>query len=235
MKKTVIIVAGGTGSRMKHDIPKQFLPLYGLPVLMHTITRFYTWDRQLAFIVALPETYREYWRELCDEHGFEIKHRVVSGGLTRFDTVKNSLAATGHGGIVAIHDGVRPLVSHDTLERCFALAEEKGSAVPCIPVAESLRVEEDNGSYPVDRSRYRLIQTPQVFRWEILIKAYEQVYDPEFTDDAGVVEKAGFPIFLTEGNPGNIKITSPADMAVAEALMKRSLSPGPSPGERGVR
>jgi len=225
MKKTAIIVAGGAGVRMKHDIPKQFLPLHGVPVLMHTITCFYTWDRSLDLIVALPEGYKEYWKDLCAEHGFEIKHVVVSGGLTRYDTVKNSLAIAPREGLIAIHDGVRPLVSHATLGRCFSMAEEKGSAIPCIPVSESLRIEKEGGSSPVDRSQYRLIQTPQVFRWEIIRKAYDQGYLPEFTDDAGVVEKAGFPVCLVEGNPENIKITSPADMAVAEALMKRSLTP----------
>jgi 2-C-methyl-D-erythritol 4-phosphate cytidylyltransferase len=220
MKKTAIIVAGGAGIRMKHDIPKQFLQLHGLPLLMHTITCFYTWDHNLDLIVALPERYRDYWKDLCGEHGFEIKHVVVNGGLTRFDTVKNSLAAASHEGIIAIHDGVRPLVSHATLERCFSMAAEKGSAIPCIPVSESLRVEEDDHSYPVDRTQYRLIQTPQVFRWEIIKKAYDQEYLPEFTDDASVVEKAGFPIYLVEGNPENIKITSPADLLMAAALME---------------
>jgi 2-C-methyl-D-erythritol 4-phosphate cytidylyltransferase len=224
MKKTAIIVAGGTGTRMKHDIPKQFLLLYGVPVLMHTITCFYTYDRNLELIIALPERYREYWKDLCAEHGFEIKHGVVNGGLTRFDTVKNSLAAVQNKGLVAIHDGVRPLVSQAVIERCFTMAAEKGSAIPCIPVSESLRVRNGDHSEPVDRLPYRLIQTPQVFRWEILKKAYESEYLPEFTDDAGVVEKAGFEVTLVEGNPENIKITTPFDLLIAEALLKKDIS-----------
>jgi 2-C-methyl-D-erythritol 4-phosphate cytidylyltransferase len=223
MKKTAIIVAGGTGMRMKQEVPKQFLVLYGMPVLMHTITCFYTYDHAIDLIIALPGQYRKYWDDLCEEHGFEIKHRVANGGFTRFDTVKNSLEAVQNGGLVAIHDGVRPLVSTAVIKRCFAVAEEKGTAIPCIPVNESIRIQEDDGSRPVDRSPYRLIQTPQVFRWEIIQKAYEQEYDPEFTDDAGVVEKAGFTVTLVEGNEENIKITTPSDLLIAEALLKRKI------------
>jgi 2-C-methyl-D-erythritol 4-phosphate cytidylyltransferase len=224
MNKTAIIVAGGTGTRMKHDIPKQFHLLYGVPVLMHTITCFYTYDRHIDLIVALPGQFREYWKDLCAEHGFEIDHVVVNGGLTRFDTVKNSLATVHHGGVVAIHDGVRPLVSREVIDRCFTVAAEKGSAIPCIAVSESLRIQEGDKSRPADRAPYRLIQTPQVFRWEILQKAYEREYLPEFTDDAGVVEKAGFEVTLVEGNTENIKITTPTDMLIAEALMKNIIS-----------
>jgi 2-C-methyl-D-erythritol 4-phosphate cytidylyltransferase len=224
MKKTAIIVAGGSGTRMKHELPKQFLLLYGVPVLMHTITCFYTYDRNLELIIALPKPYREYWKDLCAEHGFEINHAVVDGGLTRFDTVKNSLAAVQYKGLVAVHDGVRPLVSRAVIDRCFAVAAEKGIAIPCIPVSESLRVQNGDRSDPVDRTPYRLIQTPQVFRWEILQKAYEGEYLPEFTDDAGVVERAGFAITLVEGNPENIKITTPADLLIAEVLFKNNIS-----------
>ena len=220
MEKTAIIVAGGSGNRMKHDVPKQFLLLHGTPVLMHAITCFYNWDNDLELIVALPEQYREYWQRLCAEHKFGTGHMIVTGGSTRFHTVRNSLARVHQEGLVAIHDGVRPLVSHATLDRCFSMAAEKGTAIPCIPVSESIRIQQDDGSHPVDRTLYRLIQTPQVFRLEILKKAYAQEYLPEFTDDAIVVEKAGFPVELVEGNTENIKITTPADLVVAEALMK---------------
>ncbi|MBN2274545.1 MAG: 2-C-methyl-D-erythritol 4-phosphate cytidylyltransferase [Bacteroidales bacterium] len=219
MKKTVIIVAGGLGSRMKQDLPKQFMLLKGKPVLMHTLNCFYSFDKDVELIVALPQAFRENWQVLCDEHRCSIPHVVVNGGESRFHTVRNSLAAVQGKGLVAVHDGVRPLVSHDTLERCFSTASEKGSAIPCIAVAESLRVDKGTGSIPVDRSLYHLVQTPQVFRWEILQKAYEQDYRPEFTDDAGVVEKAGYAVVLVEGNSENIKITTPADLVVAEALM----------------
>jgi 2-C-methyl-D-erythritol 4-phosphate cytidylyltransferase len=223
MKKTAIIVAGGSGTRMKQDIPKQFVRLQGIPVLMHTISVFYSYDPAMELIVALPPQYMDYWRELCAGCHFETEHRLVSGGLTRFDTVKNSLAAVQNKGLIAIHDGVRPLVSHATIDRCFALAAEKGSAIPCIPVNESMRIQNNDDNHPVDRAPYRLIQTPQVFRWEILKKAYEREYLPEFTDDAGVVEKAGFPVYLVEGNVENIKITNPSDLLIAGALMKNKL------------
>jgi 2-C-methyl-D-erythritol 4-phosphate cytidylyltransferase len=220
MKKTAIIVAGGSGARMKHDLPKQFIRLQGIPVLMHTISVFYTYYPAMELIVALPPQYMDYWRELCTDCHFETEYRLVSGGITRFDTVKNSLAAVQNKGLIAIHDGVRPLVSHEVIDRCFAMSAEKGSAIPCIPVSESLRIEKDDQSYPVDRSQYRLIQTPQVFRWEIIKKAYDQECLPEFTDDAGVVEKAGFVVHLVEGNPENIKITTPSDLKIAEALIR---------------
>ena len=220
MKKTAIIVAGGTGTRMKQDIPKQFIRLQGIPVLMHTISVFHSYDPAMELIVALPPQFMDYWHDLCAECNFVIDHQLVAGGLTRFDTVKNSLAAVHHKGLVAIHDGVRPLVSHAVIDRCFAMADKKGAAIPCIPVNESLRIQNNDGSKPIDRASYRLIQTPQVFQWEIIKKAYETKYSSEFTDDAGVVEKAGFPVQLVEGNPENIKITTLSDLMIAEALMK---------------
>ena len=226
MKNTAIIVAGGSGTRMKQDIPKQFMRLQGIPVLMHTISVFHTYDPAMELIVALPSQYIDYWRDLCADCHFIIEHRLVSGGVTRFDTVKNSLAIVRHEGLVAIHDGVRPLVSPAVIESCFTVAAEKGTAIPCIPVSESLRIQNNGGSQPIDRTPYRLIQTPQVFRWEIVKKAYESEYLPEFTDDAGVVEKAGFAITLVEGNPENIKITTPSDLLIAEALLKMTVYTG---------
>ena len=222
MKKTTIIVAAGSGTRMKHDLPKQFIRLQGVPVLMHTISVFHAYDPAMELIVALPKEYIDYWRNLCIDCHFETEHRLVTGGLTRFDTVKNSLAVVQNKGLIAIHDGVRPLVSHATIDRCFTMAAEKGAAIPCIPVNESLRIQNNDGSNPIDRTPYRLIQTPQVFRWEIIKKAYESEYSSEFTDDAGVVEKAGFPVYLVEGNPENIKITTQADLIVASALMQNN-------------
>ncbi|MBN1416730.1 MAG: 2-C-methyl-D-erythritol 4-phosphate cytidylyltransferase [Bacteroidales bacterium] len=224
MQKTAVIVAAGSGSRMKHELPKQFLPLLGVPVLMHTIRCFHGYDSTIRFVVALPGKFKEYWQELCVEHQFEIKHSVVVGGETRFHTVKNCLAEGCDEGLVAIHDGVRPLVSRDTLDRCFSMAAEKGTAVPCIPVSESMRIQNDAGNHPVDRALYRLIQTPQVFRCDILKKAFDLEYMPEYTDDAIVVEKAGFPVNLVEGNPENIKITTASDLLIAEEMM-RSLTP----------
>lgn len=219
MKKSVIIVAAGSGSRMKEDIPKQFIPLLGIPVLMHTIRCFYNYDPQAELVVSLSRSYQEYWKELCYKHHFDLPHVIATGGETRFHTVRNSLAVAVQGELIAIHDGVRPLVSHETLDRCFLMAAEKGSAIPCIPVSDSVRMKKENDSIPVDRELYRLIQTPQVFRREILEKAFQQNYQAAFTDDASVVERAGYPVFLVDGNPENIKITTRVDLAIAGALL----------------
>jgi 2-C-methyl-D-erythritol 4-phosphate cytidylyltransferase len=219
MKITAVIVAGGSGTRMKQDIPKQFIRIGRLPLLMHTISVFHDFDPQMDMIVALPEAFIGYWTGLCEEYQYKVQHKVVAGGRTRFDTVKNSLAVVSPEGLVAIHDGVRPLVSHATLERCFTTAAEKGSAIPCISAAESLRVQNDTGNYPVDRTHYRLIQTPQVFNAGLLKQAYACDYLPEFTDDAGVFEKAGYAVTLVEGNTENIKITNPSDLVIAEAFL----------------
>ncbi len=221
MNRTVIIVAGGAGRRMKLDVPKQFALLAGIPILMHTIKLFYSYSTDLEIIVALPEQYADYWNELCAKFQFKICHKIALGGETRFHTVKNSLLLSVKKELIAIHDGVRPFVSKETIERCYRLAENKGTAVPCVPIPESIRMVQGNNNFPANRDQYRLIQTPQVFQWPILNKAYEQSYSIEFTDDASVVEKAGFPIYLTEGNYENIKITTPADLVFAEALMKR--------------
>lgn len=221
MNRTVIIVAGGAGRRMKLDVPKQFALLAGIPILMHTIKRFYSYSTDLEIIVALPTQYADYWNELCAKFQFAIPHKIALGGETRFHTVKNSLLLSVKKELIAIHDGVRPFVSNDTINRCYRLAEDKGTAVPCMPIPESIRMVQGNINFPANRDQYRLIQTPQVFQWPILNKAYEQSYLAEFTDDASVVEKAGFPIYLTDGNYENLKITTPVDLIYAEALMKR--------------
>ncbi len=219
MNRSVIIVAGGAGRRMRLDLPKQFLIIRGMPLLMHTIIKFHTYDRNIEIIVAIPEDYSTYWEKLCLDHRFNIHHKIAYGGETRFQTVKNCIPLIEHKQLIAVHDGVRPLVSHDTIDRCFKMAAEKGTAIPCIPVPESIRITDDSGSHPVNRDIYRLIQTPQVFHWDILYESYMQPYQPEFTDDAGVVEKAGYKIHLVEGNFENIKVTTPADIFMVEALM----------------
>jgi 2-C-methyl-D-erythritol 4-phosphate cytidylyltransferase len=221
MNRSVIIVAGGAGRRMKHDLPKQFMLLNGMPILMHTIRRFYTCCPDLEIIIAIPEKYTRYWDDLCNKFQFNIQHKIAVGGETRFHTVRNALPLSENRELIAIHDGVRPFASNNTIGRCFTLAAEKGTAVPCIPIPESIRCLDNNNNYPVNRDHYRLIQTPQVFQWEIIRKSYDQPYRAEFTDDASVAEKAGFPIFLTEGNYENIKITTPVDFIYAEALMKK--------------
>ena len=216
-----IIVAGGTGSRMQTDVPKQFLELCGKPVLMHSIMAFADACEDIRIIVVLPSLQIKYWQELCLHHGFMLPHVIAEGGSTRFHSVKNGLALLPEEGLVAIHDGVRPLVSRQTINGCFCEAASYGCAVPVAPVNDSVREVSGQSSRMLDRSTLRLIQTPQVFDIALLKKAYEQEYTPTFTDDASVFEKAGHAIHLTEGNVENIKITTPNDLLVAEALMER--------------
>ena len=222
--KCVIIVAGGQGLRMGADIPKQFIPIGQWPILMHTIKKFLSWNNSLKVILVLPQNQFSYWESLCRDYDFTQEHILVAGGETRFHSVKNGLQHIGDSQLIAIHDGVRPFVSQETIERCFSAADEKGAAIPVINVSESLRKIEKNGiaSVGLKRSDYRLVQTPQVFKSSIICKAYELNYNDAFTDDASVVEAAGFPIFLVEGNLENIKITTPFDLKVAEALINKT-------------
>lgn len=223
MKKFAVIVAGGSGSRMGAEIPKQFLELCGKPVLMRTIEAFFDFDPDSEIILVLPDHQIDFWNKLCAAHSFEIKHLVTSGGETRFNSVRNGLSKINENGIVFIHDGVRPLVNQETLKRCVEMAEKKGNAIPVLPVNESLRKVEDDSNYSVDRSLYVGVQTPQTFRSEQILKAFQQEYGPLFTDDASVAEKAGFEIHLVEGNRENIKITTPVDLIVAEAILSKQL------------
>jgi 2-C-methyl-D-erythritol 4-phosphate cytidylyltransferase len=220
MKKFVIIVAGGSGSRMGTELPKQFLELCGKPILMHTIQLFFDFDPESELILVLPETQHEFWMELCLKYSFAIPHKVASGGKMRFHSVQNGLKLIQEEGIVFIHDGVRPLVSPKTLGRCFEMALKCGNAIPVLPVTESLRKLEGTQNVSVDRSLYLSVQTPQTFRSEQILESYRQAYEPGFTDDASVVEKAGFQIFMVEGNRENIKITTPTDLIIAEAFLK---------------
>jgi 2-C-methyl-D-erythritol 4-phosphate cytidylyltransferase len=218
--KTVIIVAGGRGKRMGRDVPKQFLKLNNTSVLSLTMSRFYDYDHTIKIIVALPEDEIKTW-EIIQSHTLNIPpHIVVAGGRERFFSVKNSLAHVAKGELVAIHDGVRPLVSIETIDRCFAKAEQSGAAIPVIPVTESIRYfENGDKSHSVDRAKYKIVQTPQVFHSDILIAAYAQPYSKDFTDDASVVEKSGYPVSSVEGNSENIKLTTPFDMTIAEILI----------------
>lgn len=220
MNRYALIVAGGSGSRMGTVIPKQFLELAGKPVLMHTIEKFRKFESSIRIIVVLPEDHIGLWHELTDKYSFPVSHDIVSGGATRFESVKNGLQLIKSRGYVAIHDGVRPLVSRDTILRCFTEAEKYGNAVPVTSPDDSLRLITDQGNIPVNRHHLRLIQTPQVFDTELIKKAYQQDYSPEFTDDATLLEKTGESIRLVEGNRENIKITNPGDLVVAEALMQ---------------
>jgi len=219
MKKFVIIVAGGSGSRMGSEIPKQFLELCGKPVLMHTIQVFHDFDPECKIILVLPEDQQLFWKGLCLKHSFPLMHQVVSGGNTRFFSVLNGLSYIDGEGIVFIHDGVRPLVSRETLDRCLETAQKYGNAIPVLPVSESLRKQEVDQNISVDRSQYFSVQTPQTFRSGQILEAYKQDFDTAYTDDASVAEKAGFPIFMVEGNRENIKITTPIDLIIAEALL----------------
>ena len=224
VKRYCIIVAGGSGRRMKAAIPKQFLLLDGRPVLMHTVERFSTFDPLISIIVVLPAEHHALWRQLCAEHSFGVSHTVVAGGEERFYSVKAGLEQVAEEmkgdaeTLIAIHDGVRPLVSHDTIWRCFSDAEEFGNAIPFIEPADSVRVLDGDDSRPVHRSTVRLIQTPQVFRGSVIIKAYDREFDASFTDDATVAEADGIKIHLTHGNRENLKITTPEDLAVAATL-----------------
>lgn len=219
MKLYALIVAGGTGERMKSEIPKQFIEIAGKPILMHTIEKFRAFDGSIEIITVLPENQLRFWSDLQIKYSFTFPHTLVKGGKTRFDSVRNGLGFIDEPGLVAIHDGVRPLVSIETIRICFDTAEKLGNAVPVISVSDSLRVVTEDGSEPVDRTKIKLIQTPQVFRTELIINAYRQDYIPEFTDDAIVLERTGTKINLVEGNRENIKITNPEDLLIAGALL----------------
>lgn len=223
MKQTALIVAGGKGLRMGSDLPKQFLPVGGKPVLMHTLEAFYRFDAAIDLILVLPEEQQDYWKELCEKHCFPVPHRIVSGGETRFHSVRNGLAFVSGAGLVGVHDGVRPFVSQEVIRRCYDAAATKKAVIPVVDVVETVRQLTETGSHTVDRSRYRLVQTPQVFDADLLKQAYKQDYTPFFTDDASVVEAMGTPVCLVEGNRENIKITTPFDLKVATALSECSI------------
>ena len=223
MKHFAIIVAGGTGQRFESQIPKQFLLLNGLPILMHSINVFKNFNSSLEIIVALPPNHFKTWEDLCRQYKFYIKHEKVEGGETRFHSVKNALSTITQEGLVAVHDAVRPLVNKATITRCFETAKTKGNAVPVVVLYDSIRELKGLQSMPVDRNSYVLVQTPQVFKVNLLKEAYKQPYVPEFTDDAHVVEKAGTDIVLVEGNRENLKITDKADLLVAEAFLKNNI------------
>lgn len=221
IKKYALIVAGGSGTRMHTNQLKQFILLAGKPVLMHTIGCFIRFDATLDLILVLPESQHTHWNNLCKDFGFDVPHTLVAGGETRFHSVRNGLSVISGEGVVFIHDGVRPLVSSATLSRCLEGALENGNAIPAIPVSESVRQLTGKTSSPVDRERLRLIQTPQTFMVSLIKSAYSVPYETGFTDDASVLEKTGAPVFLTEGNRENIKITWPEDLSVAQAILKQ--------------
>lgn len=215
-----IIVAGGSGSRMQHEVPKQFIEVAGKPILMHTIERFHEYNPNLRLIVVLPQQQLNTWRDLCRKHSFKIFHMVVAGGASRFSSVKNGLDAVQGEGLVAVHDGVRPFVKTATIKAAFEAAAVHGSAVVAVPPKDSIRELTPEGSQAVPRVNYKLVQTPQCFRAGILRRAYEQPEQEHFTDDASVVEQLGEKVVLVEGNYRNIKITTPEDLVLAEAFAR---------------
>lgn len=222
MTKYAIIVAGGKGSRFGSDIPKQFLPLNNMPVLMHTINRFAKCNASI--IVVLPEAQIEDWKSLCKENNFTTPHSIVSGGSTRFHSVKNALCTINaeKGDLIAVHDGVRPLVTDEIINEAYDTATIHLSAVPAIDVTDTIRQleNEDGTSKALLRSSLRAVQTPQTFEATLLINAYNAPFTDAFTDDASVVEAAGHIITLTHGSPRNIKITHSIDLLIAEELLK---------------
>ncbi len=222
-QRIALIVAGGSGTRMGSDVPKQFLLLNGEPILMHTLRVFKRLPSIAEIVLVLPELQIDYWIELCTKQNFNVTHTVVKGGETRFESVSNGLAMVDNlDALVAIHDGVRPLVSVDVIENCFKAADQFGCAIPVIKPVESVRIAEETGSYPIDRDKVYLVQTPQVFKASIIQKCYQTPWQPSFTDDASVAEFGGEKIYLVEGNRENIKITTPLDLSIAEVLLKKN-------------
>ncbi len=220
MKKYAIIVAGGTGKRMGEALPKQFLKLGGTPILIHTLQAFQAADPEIKLILTLPQEEIQFWDELNIWHQNYIEHKVVAGGETRFHSVKNALAHVDEG-LVAVHDGVRPFVSKKTINESFEQAKENKAVVTAVPMKDSVRqLDESGNSKNIERSSLRLIQTPQTFNVELLKSAYNTTFKPSFTDDASVVEAHGHSITLIEGEYQNIKITTPEDLIIAEALLK---------------
>lgn len=216
----VIIVAAGKGSRMGTDIPKQFLLLAGKPVLMHSIEAFFRFAPEITIVLVLPEDHIQEWEKIKEKYQFNIKHQVVAGGITRFQSVSNGLEKLPDDGIVAIHDGVRPLIRPSTISLLFDEAEKKKNAIPYSLPVDSIRIEKKNTSVIIDRSSIRMIQTPQVFDTVLLKQAYQQKESSSFTDDASVFERAGHKIHLVECPAGNFKITKAEDLKVAEALLR---------------
>ncbi len=233
----IIIVAGGKGLRMGSDIPKQFLPIGGKPVLMRTLERFREYSEDIQIILVLPESQQEYWHQLCDEYHFDVEYTLANGGQTRFHSVQNGLAKMPDDaqGVVGVHDGVRPFPSIEVIRNCYDTARTAKAVIPVIPVVETVRQLISNGplelcslatggtqeqdSRTVPRDQYRLVQTPQTFDIQLLKAANRQPYNDGFTDDASVVEAFGHKITLVEGNRENIKITTPYDLKIAEVLI----------------
>ena len=203
---------------MGGDIPKQFLPICGKPVLMRTLEAFHAYDASMHLILVLPVSQQAYWKQLCEEYQFDLAHEIADGGETRFHSVKNGLSLVKEDGLVGVHDGVRPFVSQEVIARCYEEALSLKAVIPVIGVVETVRHLSEEGSETVPRDQYKLVQTPQVFDSVLLNPAYQQPYTELFTDDASVVEALGKEVHLVEGNRENIKLTTPFDLKLAELL-----------------
>ena len=226
MKTIAIIVAGGSGTRFGAQVPKQFLELGGIPILMRTIRAFGGENRDGSFdvIVTLPESQMDLWHALCDQYGFNVPHHVVAGGETRWHSVKNALDSIDDPAsvdVIAVHDGVRPLATASLIDRVLEAAHRDGAAIPVVMLNDSVRQVVDDTSHALDRSSLRAVQTPQAFEARLLLEAYRQPFEPAFTDDASVVERMGHAVTLVEGDPMNLKITRPMDLALAEYLLNQ--------------
>lgn len=219
LQEYAIVVAGGKGTRIKSLVPKQFIELSGLPILMHTLTAFREYSSEIRIVLVLPQDDEERWKSLCAKHQFDVPLTIVHGGETRFQSVKNGLALVPDNSLVAIHDGVRPLVSSDIIGASFRLAAVHGTAVTAVRLKDSIRITDQDNTKAVDRSKFRLIQTPQTFKSELIKKAYQTKEEVSMTDDASVAEHAGHLISLFEGSYENIKVTTGDDLVVAEALL----------------
>lgn len=226
----IIVVAGGKGLRMGTEIPKQFLPIGGKPVLMHTLQRFYDYAKRqqvagkagLEMILVLPHEQQDFWRALCQKHGFTVPHQIADGGETRFHSSKNGVALIPDDacGVVGIHDGVRPFVSLEVIDACYEAARTQGAALPVLPVTDTLRhIAPDGSGRNVLRSEYRIVQTPQTFDIQLAKRAFQQPYSEMFTDDASVIEALGDKVVMVDGNRENIKLTTPYDLQIAEGII----------------
>lgn len=220
MNKYALIVAGGSGSRMQSDTPKQFLVIGNKPILMHSLNAFHQYSSTVQIFLVLPEDHMPLWKNLVKDHSFNINHTLIIGGETRFESVKNGLNEITGEGLVAIHDGVRPFVSQEIIANCFISAENNGTGVAAITPKDSLREITKNGNINVDRASYKLMQTPQTFDISLIKKSYAEANSIGFTDDASVAEQAGHKITLVEGDYRNIKITTPEDIKIAQALLE---------------
>jgi 2-C-methyl-D-erythritol 4-phosphate cytidylyltransferase len=221
MKKTAIIVAGGTGQRMGTALPKQFLDIEGKTILLHTVGQFVAAFADINFVIVLPEAYIQEGKDLIVASGLTQQFQFVAGGDTRFQSVKNGLTHVEPDTIVFVHDAVRCLITPDLIQRCYDQASAKGSAIPAVASTDTIRIVEGARHHIVDRANVMMVQTPQTFNAALLIKAFEQAYQPAFTDEANVLEASGTEVYLIEGEYENIKITRPLDMAIAEYILAK--------------